>query len=375
MWGVFARTGLPQPVTSASYDAANELLQWNGQLFSYDVNGNMTSDGVNTFTWDARNQLSQINSTTFQYDAFRRRIKNAAGTNMLYDGPDSVQELSGTTPIANRITGSIDEFFSRADGTGSYTPLADAIGNVIGLVSSSGSVTTQYTYDPFGVTTDSGAANGNTFQYTGRENDGTGLYYYRNRYYNPLIGRFISEDPLGFEGGDANFYSYAGNDPINRKDPLGLASPAIPWPGGIGWDWTKIGQGVRDVIGGIVDTTVATGVVIGGYLIHPGTTTSEWEEKSECIGAIYDNQGKPCHHKFPKPKANQCKRTDGKAKNNNNNDDCDKLWAEARAYCSEVMAIPRDSPEWENYKEIWGGSYDRCVRGQVPERCGGNRVE
>ncbi|MGE5894357.1 MAG: RHS repeat-associated core domain-containing protein [bacterium] len=55
---------------------------------------------------------------------------------------------------------------------------------------------TQYTYDPFGNVTISGEASDNPFQYTGRENDGTGLYYYRARYYSPDMQRFISEDPI-----------------------------------------------------------------------------------------------------------------------------------------------------------------------------------
>jgi len=228
VWGTFARTGLPQPVGSASYDAANGLLQWNGQLFSYDLNGNMTSDGTNTFTWDARNQLSQFNTTTFQYDADRRRTTNAAGTSFLYDVYNSVQELSGTTVTANRITGGADEYFSRADSTGSYAPLTDALGSTIALVNSSGNIVTQYTYDPFGNTTVSGSANGNVFQFTGRENEGNGLYYYRARYYNPLIGRFISEDPLGLESDDTNFYSYARNSPINFRDPYGMQEEKGP---------------------------------------------------------------------------------------------------------------------------------------------------
>jgi RHS repeat-associated protein len=222
MGGSFARTGLSQPVVSGLYDSANQLLQWNGQLFSYDLNGNMTSDSVNTFAWDARNQLSQFNTTTFQYDAAGRRTKNAAGTNLLYDGADSVQELSGTTPIANRITGGVDEFFSRTDSSGSTTPLTDAVGTTIALVNSSGSIITSYTYDPFGSTTASGTASTNSFQYTGRENDGNGLYYYRARYYNPLVGRFISEDPLKFGGDDVNFYAYDEDDPIDFVDPFGL---------------------------------------------------------------------------------------------------------------------------------------------------------
>ncbi len=64
------------------------------------------------------------------------------------------------------------------------------------------------------------AASTNSFQYTGRENDGTGLYYYRARYFNPATGRFISEDPIGFAGG-VDLYGYVWNSPTNFWDPFG----------------------------------------------------------------------------------------------------------------------------------------------------------
>jgi RHS repeat-associated protein len=63
-----------------------------------------------------------------------------------------------------------------------------------------------------------------SYQYTGRENDGTGLFYYRARYYHPELQRFISEDSIEFEGGDVNLYAYVGNNPINFRDPLGQLS-------------------------------------------------------------------------------------------------------------------------------------------------------
>jgi RHS repeat-associated protein len=65
-------------------------------------------------------------------------------------------------------------------------------------------------------------ASTNPAQYTGRENDGTGLHYYRARYYHPGLQRFISEDPIGNETGEVNFYVYVGNDPINYVDPFGF---------------------------------------------------------------------------------------------------------------------------------------------------------
>jgi RHS repeat-associated protein len=67
-----------------------------------------------------------------------------------------------------------------------------------------------------------GAVNTNLLQYTGRENEGNGLYFYRARYYSPLTGRFINQDPLGFSGSGPNLYAYAGNSPTNFTDPSGL---------------------------------------------------------------------------------------------------------------------------------------------------------
>ncbi|HEY6252426.1 MAG TPA: RHS repeat-associated core domain-containing protein, partial [Candidatus Angelobacter sp.] len=86
-----------------------------------------------------------------------------------------------------------------------------------------GNLTTQYTYDPFGGTTASGAASANPNQYIGQENDLTGLYYFHARYYSPALHRFISEDPLGFGGGDVNLHAYVGGSPTNFGDPTGLS--------------------------------------------------------------------------------------------------------------------------------------------------------
>jgi len=91
----------------------------------------------------------------------------------------------------------------------------------LALTDDAGAVQTSYTYEPFGTTTLTGQANGNPLQYTGRENDGTGLYYYRARYYSPARQRFISEDPLEFYGGDPNLYAYVSNSPMNYTDPAG----------------------------------------------------------------------------------------------------------------------------------------------------------
>jgi RHS repeat-associated protein len=135
-----------------------------------------------------------------------------------------VQELSGSgTVTANMLNGSVvDERHGCECSTGvNSTFLSDGLGSTLALADSNGTVQTQYTYDAFGNATTSGTTTSNTSQYTGRENDGTGLHYYRARYYSPSLQRFISQDPLGFGGGDSNLYAYVGNSPTNFTDPHG----------------------------------------------------------------------------------------------------------------------------------------------------------
>ncbi|MBK8812778.1 MAG: RHS repeat-associated core domain-containing protein [Acidobacteria bacterium] len=67
-----------------------------------------------------------------------------------------------------------------------------------------------------------------SFGKTCREyDDFTGLHYYRARWYDGNLGPFISEDPIGFAGGDFNLYGYVGNGPLNRTDPSGLIDPSV----------------------------------------------------------------------------------------------------------------------------------------------------
>jgi RHS repeat-associated protein len=109
--------------------------------------------------------------------------------------------------------------YERSNGTIRYYVL-DALGSVVALTDANGAVTTSYAYDAFGNVTISGS-DYNPFQYTGRENDGMGLYYYRARYYSPQMRRFVSEDPIRLWGG-MNFYGYVKNSPLNWVDPIGL---------------------------------------------------------------------------------------------------------------------------------------------------------
>jgi RHS repeat-associated protein len=139
---------------------------------------------------------------------------------------------------------------------------ADGLGSITSLSTSAGAVAQTYTFDSFGNTTNSSGSLTNFFRFTGREFDTeTGLYFDRARYFDPTTGRFVSEDPIGFNGG-MNFYRYVRNSPVNLNDPFGL------WPqGGIG---TGIGGVVGGIIGGIVG---AGGGAAGGTLVAPGVGT------------------------------------------------------------------------------------------------------
>lgn len=101
--------------------------------------------------------------------------------------------------------------------------LTDALGSILALTDSTGAVQTEYTYEPFGKATVTGSANTSSYLYTGRESDGTGLVYYRSRYYHPELQRFISEDawkPARMKG--KNLYAYVKNNPLRYTDPLGF---------------------------------------------------------------------------------------------------------------------------------------------------------
>ncbi len=226
MGGSLAQQELPAAISTTAYNANNQLTTWGTASLYYDANGNMTSDGTNSYVWDARNHLASMNlgGVTFEYDGYGRRVGKTTitgTTNYLYDGANPVQELSGTTVTANLLTGSgVDERFTRTDSSGTANYLTDALGSTITLTNSSGSTLASYAYEPFGKTTVTGGSSANTYQYTGQVNDGTGVYFYRDRYYNPGLQRFVSEDPIGIAGG-INLYAYVTNDPVGLFDPFG----------------------------------------------------------------------------------------------------------------------------------------------------------
>jgi RHS repeat-associated protein len=266
MWGSYGRVSLPTATTSnAVYDLANRLTSWNGATVANDNNGNLTSDGTFTYTYNPRNQLTLVkqgNQTrgSNTYDGLGRRVVRTIGnstTKPAYDGWNLVQERAsnGNSVVANYLTGlGLDQPLLRTAGSTTSYFLSDALGSIVGLASTTGTVPTSYTYEPYGKTTVSGTASANFLGFTGRESDSTGtltLYNVRSRSYSPSLGRFVTEDPIGLGSGQTNLYEYAMDDPINSKDPMGLCViNDNPCPGNdlIEWVGYQISCGVPPLI-------------------------------------------------------------------------------------------------------------------------------
>ena len=248
--------------TTAGYETSenNRLLTDGTFSYEYDGEGNRirrtenATGTVTEFTWDYRNRLTQVveknvggtvlMDAQYTYDVFDRRIAKTvdadgagpvapATDRFVYDGPHIALQFDGTGQRTHRyLQGpAIDQILADENATGEVLwPLSDHLGTVRDLADSTGAVVNHLVYDSFGqVTSETNAAIDHLFGFTGREHDDeTGLDYYRARYYDASNGRFISEDPIGFGGGDANVNRYVGNSPTMLIDPLGLKGSCPP---------------------------------------------------------------------------------------------------------------------------------------------------
>jgi RHS repeat-associated protein len=216
-----------EPKDTETINALNQYTTRNGKPVSHDDNANQT---INNAVWDARDRLVSLSgpnfTASFTYDAMGRRTSktvNGQTKTYLYDGSDLISETGADYTFGPGI----DQPLERKSGQNEYY-LSDALGSVIGLADGSGAIKTSYNYSLFGKKQTTRINSSNPFAFTGREDDGTGYYYYRARYYSLDQKRFISADPLGFGGGDTNTQAYVGNNPINATDPSGLITFIIP---------------------------------------------------------------------------------------------------------------------------------------------------
>ena len=218
-----------------SYQPFNRLVSTATASYLYDNNGNMISKsdagGTTQFGWDFENRLVQVvtpssGTVSYKYDAVGRRIQRTASggvtTNFVYDGQDVVKDINSDGSTVEYLNGlGIDNKIRQkgANNNSTYYFSHDHLGSMTALTGTTGKLVERITYDGYG---NSSGSTRTRYGFTGRERDAlTGLLYYRARFYDPQLGRFVSEDPIGLAGG-VNSFAYVGNNPQNRVDPSGL---------------------------------------------------------------------------------------------------------------------------------------------------------
>lgn len=249
---------------SAVLVGGNRLTSFNGYTLSYDADGNLEHKSKSGFDqhlyWNSINQLDSVETNgvvvKFGYDASGRRVRKTTSTGTIryvYSGGQVVAEVDQATGSVKRLYSyypGVDAPHSTVEGGKTYYYLTEpGAGSVVGLIDSTGVLKNSYRYAPYGLLEDSTEAVVNPLRYTAREYDAeTQLYYYRARYYDPALARFISEDPAGQSAG-TNQYAYAADDPVNRRDPTGLFSwgdedECIPYADGSSCAMPAPGRGI-----------------------------------------------------------------------------------------------------------------------------------
>ncbi|MEJ6790949.1 RHS repeat-associated core domain-containing protein [Brevundimonas sp. BR2-1] len=230
---------MPTLAYARSYGTANVLNQVAseaGVAVVFNADGNMTTDGVNTYSWTYGNRMIGASrsgmTAAYDYDSDDRRTKktvNGVVTRTLWSGADELAEYDGAGALVRRFvpdgTGAMDSRLATVTSAGAvYWHHVDHQGSVIATSNSAGQTVGTASYSPYGEfgTGTTTPPLHSPFGYTGRQHDvETGLYQYRARYYSPKLGQFLSMDPIGSKD-DPNLYLYVANDPVNGTDPTGM---------------------------------------------------------------------------------------------------------------------------------------------------------
>ncbi|MBK8703138.1 MAG: RHS repeat protein [Saprospiraceae bacterium] len=226
--------------TAYAYDDADRLETAGTTSYDFDNNGNMvqktTGNGqTTTYQYDGENRLLRValpngESVDFQYDPFGNRIaqQNTSGTTRyLLDGDNVLMELDDANTTLARYTAglSLDSWISMERNGQSYFYHTDGLGSITALTNGAQTIASTYRYDAYGNMLSQTGNVPNPYTYTGREFDAaTGLYYYRTRFYDATVGRFLTRDDFPLDKNNPNTinrYLYIESNPINYVDPTG----------------------------------------------------------------------------------------------------------------------------------------------------------
>jgi len=226
---------LPPPafapgVTFDEYNMQRNRLLSSGSLsYTYDNEGQLVNAAGTVLAFNYDHRLASIgDDTQFFYDGRGNRLKavrSGVEVRYIYDPwGNLLAEADGSNQIIRKyIYG--NGLLALTTANARYCYHFNAVGNTVALTDMTGTVVNSYAYDPFGQVLAQQEAVPQPFKFVGQYGvmaEPSGLYYMRARYYDPGVGRFISEDPIGFGGGDVNLSAYVQNNPINRVDPFGL---------------------------------------------------------------------------------------------------------------------------------------------------------
>lgn len=235
---------------TASVDAQDRLSTYNSTNYTYNANGELTKSvntvtyGTTSFTYDSFGNLKSVKPPTgstisYDYDGFGRRFLRKVGSTVqsyyLYVGSRIVAEMNASGAFKKQfIYGTKpnvpDYMFI---GSTKYRLVTDQLGSVRLVVKTTdGSISQKIEYSDRGLVTSDSNPGFQPFGYAGGLYDNTAqLVHFGARDYDPQTGRWLTKDPIGFEGGDQNLFGYVGSDSINFIDPSGLYMSPSGGPG------------------------------------------------------------------------------------------------------------------------------------------------
>jgi RHS repeat-associated protein len=209
----------------------NRLNSAGSASFAYDNEGQLQTGYGSTYTFDYEHRLTGIGATSFTYNGKGDRLQVTRGgtvTKYIYDARGNIlAEADASNNITRYYIYGAGLLGMITAANASYCYHYDGNANTIAITDAGRNVVNAYAYDPFGKVLNQFEAVAQPFKFVGQFGvmaEPEGFYYMRARYYDPVVGRFISEDPIGFGGGDVNLYAYVKNNVIMLNDPLGLAA-------------------------------------------------------------------------------------------------------------------------------------------------------